>query len=31
MEAICDTYYGWETSEVVEPAGVAQDLEAEEA
>ncbi|KAJ6814458.1 hypothetical protein M6B38_140890 [Iris pallida] len=31
MEALCDTYYGRELIDVVEPAGVAMDLEAEEA
>ncbi|KAJ6822180.1 hypothetical protein M6B38_389825 [Iris pallida] len=31
MESMCDTYYGRETIEVVGPAGVAPDLEAEEA
>lgn len=31
MEAICNTYYWQELGNVVEPAGVVQDLKAEEA
>ncbi|KAJ6805163.1 hypothetical protein M6B38_153245 [Iris pallida] len=31
MEAMCGTYYGHEYADVVEPAGVALDLEADEA
>ncbi|KAJ6831657.1 hypothetical protein M6B38_347800 [Iris pallida] len=30
MEAMCDTYYGREPTDVVEPAGAAQDVEAAE-